>query len=72
MRFFITDVTPKQEFYLLQEPQFLSAALPAMGSRDAALPPSPEVMDEARHLFALPFKPVEAGKSLIHATALSF
>jgi hypothetical protein len=72
MRLFITDVTPKQEFYLLQEPQFLSAALPTTGSRDVAVLPSPEVMDEAQSLLAQPFKPVEGRKSLIHAASLSF
>jgi hypothetical protein len=64
MRFFITDVTPKREFYLLQEPQFLSAGLPPERS--------PEAMDEADlHLgrFAVA---LQEAKNSIHVPGLSF
>jgi hypothetical protein len=36
MRFFITDVTPKATFYLLQEPQFITANGPGAGGRHHA------------------------------------
>jgi hypothetical protein len=64
MRFFITDVTPKRTFYLLQEPQFLSAGLPPERS--------PEAVDEADlHLgrIAVVF---QGAKSSIHVPDLSF
>jgi hypothetical protein len=64
MRFFITDVTPKREFYLLQEPQFLSAGL-----RPAR---SPEEVDEAEpHLGRLAVV-LQGAKSSIHVRSLSF
>jgi hypothetical protein len=62
MRFFITDVTPRQTFYLLQEPQFLSAALPR----------SPETKHEAGLAAVEPANPVEGWKISIHAADVSF
>ena len=64
MRFFITDVTPNREFYLLQEPQFLSASLPPARS--------PEAMDEAEPQLGTIAVALQGAKSSIHVPGLSF
>jgi hypothetical protein len=64
MRFFITDVTPIREFYLLQEPQFLSAGLPPARS--------PEEVDEAELHLGRPAVARQGVKGSIHVRGLSF
>jgi hypothetical protein len=64
MHFFITDVTPKREFYLLQEPQFLSASLPPTRS--------PEAMDEAGFHLCRTAVALQRRKTSIHVPGVSF
>lgn len=76
MRFFITDVTPKAEFYLRQEPQFLSAQAPAgtarRRARAARLPPPAQETVEARQGAGAGVAGRTAAKNPIHASTASF